>query len=257
MRTLVTSLFIFVLANAAVAEDYNFSTIRSSDSSDWEFMISPTLGIPASSGDLTIDSVGTTDLDVGLGDTPSNYRPWLGLDFEMIHQPSRLGLALGISYTDLENSINGPDRFFSFDADLSRLQMDALILFRLIDGDSTVDLYGGVQLTQYSVQAGGQDPSGFIDYNEDYDIIDPVIGLRASPALTDTLSLHLQGDTSIGGDSDTMTNASAGLIWQQNEVLALAFLYQVQWLDFKDDDGFELDTVTHGPTFGLQFRFGS
>ncbi|MCB0328248.1 MAG: hypothetical protein KDD70_01255 [Bdellovibrionales bacterium] len=229
---------------------------QASSANDWTFTLSPTLGIPAFSGDTQYGSLESLDVDVGLGDTLGNIRFWLDFAAEAFHRPSRFGVAARYSYLSLENSVNSPSRFFSFDADFERAQVELVALYRVFDGASTADLYGGIRNTNISINSTGQDPAGFFVYDTNYDVLDPIIGLRIIPRIAETWSLLLQSDVGLGGDSDTNVSATVGALWQVEKSVALSFLYTANWFDYRDDsDGFLLDAVTHGPMFGFRFTF--
>lgn len=256
---LTLCILLLLIPSFVSAEEYEYRDllVQRDEPDTWSFVIAPSIGIPVVSGETRFNRIETSDVEVTLDETPGNIRPWVNLNFEGVHNPSRLGLALNLSLTDIENSVNGPDRFFSFDADFERKQAELFGILRIFDGESIADLYGGFRYTQYRLLSTGQDPEGFIDLEEEFDMLDPVVGLKIIPALTNDFSLYFQGDAGVGGDSDLMVSATTGLLWKRNDILSLAFLYRADWIDYEEDTPFAIDTITHGPMFGLRFEFGA
>ena len=89
--------------------------------------------------------------------------------------------------------------------------------------------------------------------------IDPIVGGRLITDLTNKLAFSLRGD--IGGfgiSSDVTWNITGLLGYRFTNLLSLWGGYKALGTDYTTGSGSDLftyDTVTHGPVFGLGFRF--
>jgi hypothetical protein len=93
------------------------------------------------------------------------------------------------------------------------------------------------------------------------DWVDPVVGLRWMPQITDNWHIILKGD--IGGfgiASDFTWNLQGVFVWDFADYLSLVFEYRAVSVDYSTGtvgtpNRFAYDTITHGPMFGLAFQF--
>lgn len=89
--------------------------------------------------------------------------------------------------------------------------------------------------------------------------VDPLIGVRFAPRLSESWSLWTRfdlGGFGIGSKFTWQINANA--VYSFSEKTALAFGYRVIHIDYEDDNTvsrFKLDAATHGPIAGLVFSF--
>jgi hypothetical protein len=91
------------------------------------------------------------------------------------------------------------------------------------------------------------------------DWVDPVVGVRWIPQISDSCHVILKGD--IGGfgiASDFTWNLQGGFVWDATDYLSLVFQYRAVSVDYSTGtvgtpERFAYDTITHGPLLGLAF----
>lgn len=128
--------------------------------------------------------------------------------------------------------------------------------YRIIDGDGfSLDALGGVRFwhvaNDVTVSAAGLTGS----YEESFDWVDPVLGLRGFVSLSDKLSLQAQAD--IGGfkaGSDLTWSVLATINYAFNDRFAVSAGYKVLDIDYRRN-GHVFDTRMSGPVVGLTYRF--
>ncbi len=221
----------------------------------WEYTLRGQLGTPALYGDASYDRMRDTDIEISLSETIKNLRPILYVEGEMLHE-SGFGLFLNWQYWDLENSTNVPEDFIRYDGDITQWSYDAMLFYRLGAIRFPFDVYGGVRFWNLSYEATAQDQIGEFDFDESYTWMDPVLGLRMLPGITDSLHYLLQADVAVGGDSETAVSASTGFVVDTSDWVSLSFLYRMMVIEYEEDDStdFEYDVINHALLFGLNFK---
>ncbi len=93
------------------------------------------------------------------------------------------------------------------------------------------------------------------------DWVDPVVGVRWMPQISENWHVILKGD--IGGfgvGSDFTWNLQGGFMWDATDYLSLVFQYRALSVDYSTgkvgtQGRFAYNTITHGPLLGLAFNF--
>lgn len=92
-------------------------------------------------------------------------------------------------------------------------------------------------------------------HGEDFDWVDPVVGVRAFLPVTDSLSVQAQADIGgFGAGSDLTWSALATVNYVLGDRLSASVGYKVLEVDY-DHKGHIYDTRLSGPVFGMTYRF--
>jgi hypothetical protein len=92
------------------------------------------------------------------------------------------------------------------------------------------------------------------------DWVDPVIGVRWTPQISENWGVILNGYAGgFGISSDFTGNVQAGVSWHSTDYLSIVCLYRALSVDYSTGtigtpERFAYDTITHGPLLGLVFR---
>ena len=121
-----------------------------------------------------------------------------------------------------------------------------------------VEVLAGARFVHVSNTIDFRDPLN-IEVDADRNWVDPIIGVRFMPDLTDNLSWWTRFD--LGGfdvGSDFTWQLNSNLLWRFSERAGLAFGYRVIDIKYDDEEGdneFVYDIVQHGPVAGLVVKF--
>ena len=89
--------------------------------------------------------------------------------------------------------------------------------------------------------------------------VDGFVGARWTTPINDSWSFRARADVGAGA-SDFTAIASAGFLYTISESLELDIKYKGLWVDYETgtqgtQEYYSYDTVTHGPLFGLTYKF--
>jgi hypothetical protein len=161
----------------------------------------------------------------------------------------------------LGQDFSGPLGFTNVNSDIFQGMLEGFGTYRLDYQGGAVDLYGGVRWWDVGIDLDATTPLGNSSYSRDEDWVDPVIGVRWAPRISDAFRLLLQGDVGGFGAASSFTwCAQAGVLWDTSESMSVALLYKALGVDYETGvqgtrSYFEYDTITQGPLLGLVFRF--
>ncbi len=227
---------------------------------NWDFIIAPYIQPPFISGEATLGRIEGVDLEVTPSDILDAFSRGGMLQVEA-HHGSGFGLVLNYGFMKLKDSVSGPAQRIDIAGDISQAVMEGFLSYREKTADYTLDLYAGARWWDIEVKFSASSQIDELEVKREASWIDPVVGLRFIPILSDNWKLLLQGD--IGGfnvSSDSSYSASAGLIWDIADSTAISLLYKALWVDYERGEPgtaqrFVYDTVTHGPILGVIFKF--
>lgn len=232
----------------------------SSRAQDWDFVVAPYLLVPSISGDASLGRIDNADVDVSGSDILSTLELGAMLQVEARHS-SGYGAIVNYAFMDLGKDLSGPLGYTDVDTDVFQGILEGFGTYRVEYQGGTVDLYGGVRWWDIGIDLNATTPLGRASYSRNEDWVDPVIGARWLPRVSDSFRLLLQGDVGgFGLASDFTWCAQAGILWDANSSTSLALLYKALGVDYKTGQRgtpsfFEYDTITQGPLLGLVFRF--
>jgi hypothetical protein len=141
--------------------------------------------------------------------------------------------------------------------DVKQAVFEAQGFYRQNFESSYIDYTAGIRRWNLKMDA---DISGLPNFrNTDNDWVDGIVGLRWVNTLNEDWKFYVSGDVGAGG-SDFTASAVAGVRYTFNEWLDLDVQYKGLWVDYETGtpntlDYFTYDTVTYGPTIGLNFKF--
>ena len=226
----------------------------------WQFGVTLPIWAAGINGDVTVAGV-TSDLDVGFDDLMDHLDASFSIGLEA--RRNKFGLYGGVGYMKFTADGEG-DRGGEGDVELTFIIADAGISYRLMktEGERPFVLEGtaGVRYWHMDLDLELTGPTGrvLVDGDEQKDLLDPVIGLRASQYLNQKWHLDFQGD--IGGfgvsdNSSDLTWSAAGLVsYDVARWLTLSGGYKALGVDSSDDDQ-GLDIVMHGLLLTAKFKF--
>lgn len=233
---------------------------RALKADDWDFVVAPYLLVPSISGDASLGRVDGADVDISGSDILSSLELGAMLQVEARHS-SGYGVMLNYAFMDLGKDFSGPRGFTHVDTDIFQGILEGFGTYRFEYQGGTVDLYGGVRWWDIGIDVDATTPVGSTSYSRDEDWVDPVIGLRWAPRISEAFRLLLQGDIGgFGAASDFTWCAQAGILWDATPTTSVALLYKALGVDYQSGirgtpSFFEYDTITQGPLLGLVLRF--
>jgi hypothetical protein len=229
-------------------------------SEDWNFVVAPYLLVPSISGDASLGRIDDAEVDISGSDILSSLELGAMLQVEARHS-SGYGVMLNYAFMDLSKDFSGPRGFTNVDTDIFQGTLEGFGTYRFEYTGGTVDLYGGARWWHIGLDVDASTPFGSRGYSRNEDWVDPVIGVRWAPRLSEAFRLLIQGDVGgFGAASDFTWCAQAGILWDASATTSVALLYKALGVDYQTGTRgtpsfFEYDTITQGPLLGLVFRF--
>jgi len=225
-------------------------------SDNWDFVIAPYALIPSIDGDTTIGRVEGIDLEVGPDDILNNLDLGAMLQLEA-HHNSGFGLLVAYNFMDLSADAEVPGTPAKLDADIYQGIFEGYGVYRMDSGDGTLDFLAGIRWWDIDIEL---ESNGTTLVENKPDWVDPVIGVRWTPAIADKWKFIVRGD--IGGfgvSSDFTWNLQGGFAWEPTDYLSVVLQYRALSVDYTTGtrgtpDRFSYDTITHGPLIGVAFR---
>jgi len=222
----------------------------------WEFIIAPYALVPSIDGDASIGRVEGADIDVGPDDIINNLELGAMIQLEAHHE-SGYGMSLAYNFMDLSGEATAPGELGKLKADIYQGILEGYGIYRVDSARGPLDFYGGVRWWDMDVELK---VNGIKVVENTPDWVDPVVGVRWTPQISENWHIILKGD--IGGfgvASDFTWNLQGGFMWDATDYLSLVFQYRALSVDYStgrvgNPNRFAYDTITHGPLFGLAFR---
>jgi hypothetical protein len=230
----------------------------------WQFGVTVPLWAVGIDGDVTVRGV-TSDVDIGFDDLKDDLEASLSLGLEA--RKGKYGLYAGFGYMKFEadgTSAGGARA----DAELEFLIVDAGGSYRFYRSEGerplVIEGYAGIRYwaTESDLKITAPGGGVLLDAGAERDLVDPIIGLRATKYLTQKLHLDFQGD--IGGfgisdDTSDLTWSAAGLVsYDVASWFTASVGYKALALDAERGSGANeraLDIVMHGALVSLKFKF--
>lgn len=231
---------------------------------EWQFGVTVPLWAVGIDGDVTVRGV-TSDVDIGFDDLTDDLDVSLSLGLEA--RKGKMGLYAGFGYMKWEwdGMTSGGARA---DAELELLIVDAGGSYRLYrsEGERPLVIEGIAGIRYWATKSDLKitAPGGgvLLDADNDRDLVDPIIGLRASKYLTRKLHLDFQGDIGgfgISNDTSDFTWSAAGLVsYDVARWFTASAGYKALALDTESGSGTSkrgLDVVFHGAMLAAKFKF--
>ncbi len=258
MKRLLASLAPVLLASALHAGTPALipPTIPAEPAGDgWWFRAAPYGWVTAITGDVGIGRL-SAPVDISLSDTLDS----LDMSAMGVLEAGygRWSFGVDVVYGKTSQDIGGGGRLFdSFRFEQKQWLITPVAAYRVIETDGYhMDVFAGARITVIQADLtgrfarGGQETRGV-----DTSWADPLIGIRGQAEIGERCFFRYNAD--IGGfgvSSDLIWQAFAGFGYHLNDSVSLAIGYRGLGIDYSKGDFF-LDTVTHGPVIGVEFRF--
>jgi hypothetical protein len=225
----------------------------------WEFAIVPYALFPFIKGDTTTGVAEDTDIDIGPDDIFDTLELGGMIYLEAFHE-NGFGASLGYAFMDLSDEGSGPAGFTSAEVDIYQGIFEGYLYYRTETAKGPLDVFGGIRHWDLDVDLDYKGPITSESFDSGDDWVDPIVGVRWMPQISDDWSLSLRGD--IGGfgvGSNFTWNLQGSAIWDFADAMSLVLQYRALSVDYCDgtqgtSSRFCYDTITHGPAIGIAFR---
>lgn len=215
---------------------------------DWRYRITPYIWLPS------------LDIDAGIGTSPPVGSTTSLLDvlnaavlvsFEA--RRGEFGVLGEFNYLDLSDDVASPGGLISAELGLEGVMAALALSYRVAETErATFDIYGGTRIWSIDTRIEFATlPTAKVGTSW----VDPIVGVQASYALTD--SVFVDGRTDIGGfgvGSALQWDALARVGYSFNETFSATLGYRHLHLDF-DDKGLDLKGAFTGPMVALDINF--
>ena len=224
----------------------------------WEFNIIPYALFPYIDGDTTTGRAEDTDVDVGPDDIFDSLESGGMIYAEAFHE-SGFGASLSYAIMDLEDDGSGPSGFTRAEVDIYQGIFEGYLYYRTETKTGPMDVFGGIRHWDIDVDLDYTGSINSESYDSGDDWVDPIVGIRWMPQVSDNWALTLRGDIGgFGAGSDFTWNVQSGAVWAFAESMSLVVQYRALSVDYcegtKGTSGrFCYDTITHGPAIGVAF----
>ena len=152
----------------------------------------------------------------------------------------------------------GPLDFSRIDYEFTQWVLTATVGYRVIQTEGyAMDVFAGTRTTDFDATATAFLPLNIQIQRSPGDTwTDPIIGIRGQAELSERFLLRYNAD--IGGfgvSSDLVWQAFLGIGCRMTENSTVAIGYRGMGVDYTSDAFSPMDTTTHGPVLGFEFRF--
>jgi len=227
---------------------------------DWEFAVAPYGLLPSITGDASVGRIDNAEVSLDPGDVLESLEFGAMMQVEARHS-SGYGVSLNYAFMNLGTNATGPLGFTDFGADIFQGTLEGFGTYRFTFEQSTLDAYAGVRWWDINIDVDATTPFGARSLSRDKDWVDPVVGVRWLPRLSESWRLLLQGD--VGGfdiGSHFTWGVQGGAVWDAGTSWSVVLLYKLLSVDYEAGDKstasyFAYDTITQGPLVGVVFRF--
>jgi hypothetical protein len=223
--------------------------------SGWKFTIAPYFWVAGLTGDVGQFGLPPVHVDASFSDI------WDKLDFAfMAMGEARNGpysIFGDVIYTKLSASGSTPNGILANSVDVDSTSFSALLGVGYAiyeDQSANLDIVGGLRV--WSVDTTLSFSGGLLDgvsRDDGATWVDAVAGLRGTYNFTPEFYLTGWGLVG-GGGADLDWDAALGLGYRFSDTISAVAGYRALGVDYSHD-GFEYDTVQHGPILGVAIRF--
>jgi opacity protein-like surface antigen len=231
----------------------------------WEVAVTPYLWASGMRGDTQAGRLPKSSVDMKFSDIMDTLD--FGLMGQLEARKNRWGVFVDAIYMKLSDSAEASPAVLGGSPDLhakAQIRQSTLavaLTYRALEGESPVDLFGGIRYTKLDVDAEldarvfGGTVGLQVQRDASKDWFDPYIGVRAQHRLNDKWTLVGYGDVGgLGVGSDFTWQASLGANYDLSKTTSASFGYRYFSVDY-DDEGFLYDMENQGLYMGVTFRF--
>ena len=227
------------------------------DEAGWAFTAVPYVWFTSVEGDVaTIRGIPPAEVDARFGDILDNA------DFAFMGyfegRRDRWGFSADLLYMDISADGNGPIPAFSkTEMDFKAFTGTFGPFYRAVQEESfTLDVMAGARLWVTDTELTLKSNTGPGQSNDEKETwADPIIGMRAAFAATDSVSVKGLADVGgFGAASDITYQLMAAVSYAFTPSISADLGYRYLKVDY-EDDGFVLNTAFQGPIVGMVIRF--
>ncbi|MEW2911665.1 hypothetical protein [Leisingera sp. JC11] len=218
----------------------------------WQWQLTPFVLAPSIDSTTELGLAGG-DVEIDAGDAFDQLRAGGMLQFEGFHS-SNFGFRLRYSIldADADGATDTGPASVRFDQNLG----EAVVAYRFGQGRNRFEVFGG--LRHWDVDVTAALTGGTLRRGADW--TDPIAGFRWERRLSDDISLALEADIGLGGDSDESWSAMGGVIYDRWERASIYVMYRGLGVEYEEGargtaSFFRHDAVTHSLLAGVGFRF--
>lgn len=228
--------------------------VSSASAADWKQEFAPYLWASSMEGTIGIGDV-EAEADLSFSDLLEN----LEIGFMGTYRASRdrYSVVVDAIYMGLGMVQKGPAGIVKSDVDVDQIGLEVDLGYELSEAFTVLGGARYVDLDTHIRVSGPLDASA--SAHQEYDWIDPVVGLQWHRPLSDRWSVMLHGDAGgFGVGSQFAWQAIAVLRWQFSSTAGAALAYRYLDIDYEEGRGanrFKYDVATSGPALGLVFTF--
>lgn len=225
--------------------------------SEWSFRFAPYAWLIAIDGDMGVGPF-TAPVDISFSDTLDT----LDMAYMFLAEAGygRWTLTADFVYGDFSNDAVGPLGFTRIDYEFTQWVLSTTVGYRVIQTEGyAMDVFAGARTTDFDATATAFLPGPLnaqIQRSPGDTWTDPIIGIRGQADLNERFMLRYNAD--IGGfgvSSDLVWQAFLGIGYRLTDNATVAIGYRGMGVDYTSDAFSPIDTITHGPVLGFEFRF--
>jgi opacity protein-like surface antigen len=226
----------------------------SASASEWKQEFAPYLWASSMEGTVGLGDV-EADASLSFSDLLDN----LELGFMGTYRASRdrYSVLVDAIYMGLGMVQKGPAGVLKSDVDVDQIGLEIDFGYDVGQGFTVLGGARYVDLDTHIRVSGPLDTTESV--HQEYDWIDPVIGLQWHQPISGDWSVTLHGDAGgFGVGSQFAWQAFAILRWQFSPTIGAALGYRYLDIDYEDGRGanrFKYDVATSGPALGIVFTF--
>lgn len=223
--------------------------------SEWRFRFAPYAWLVAIEGDMGLGPF-TAPIDISFSDTLDK----LDMAYMFLAEAGygRWTLTADFVYGDFSNDITRRGLINRFSYEYTQWVLTTTLGYRVIQTDDyAMDVFAGARVTDFEASATAFLPFNFqIQRSRSDRWTDPIIGVRGQAELNERLVLRYNADIGgFGASSDLVWQAFLGLGYRMTDNATVAIGYRAMGVDYTSDQFSPMDTITHGPVLGFEFRF--
>lgn len=230
----------------------------------WHFAVTVPIWAAGIEGDVTAKGR-SVDVDVGFDDLWDHLDASFALGLEA--RKERFGFFGNMGYMKFSADGTG-SRGVSEDAELKFLVSDVGVAYRLMkrgeERPFVLEALAGIRYWYVATDMKVKGPRGrvLLDADNSHNLVDPIIGLRASQYVAEKWHLDFQGDIGGFGISDDTSDfdwSAAGLVtYDATRRLGFSAGYRALAVDAERHGGAKkkgVDIIMHGLLLTAQFKF--
>ncbi len=255
LRTLLPLLTLSSVLHAGPDLSKTPSPVTPAQPDGWSFRFAPYVWLTALEGDVTLGPL-TAPVDISISDTLDSLD--MGYMGVLEATYGRWSFGVDLVYGKTSQDIDARGLLFrSFRYEQKQWIVTPVVAYRVVDtAGYHMDLFAGARITALDAELTGRFVGGGeLVAERDKAWVDPIVGIRGQVQIADRFFFRYNGDIGgFGASSDLNWQAFAGVGMNFTSNISGALGYRAIGIDYSEDR-FGMDTVSHGPVLGIEFRW--